>query len=167
VSSSISKDLLIVGKGGNITLEEKLLLKGSGELSKYSFTPQSPMSESKSKHPSASTLYSQSSLRVYESKPRAFIEYITELKLSKEEVSNEIEKYLSKQELRFQNVVNNIKSLLQKEKVKNRKLTHAQAKRGAESTKTEMMTFFQGAFKEPLDDQIHKSTTKVLRRKFI
>lgn len=158
---------MIIGKGGDITLEEKLLLMGSGELAKYSFSPQSSTDDKNIKPHSASTHYSQSSLKVYDSKPRAFIEYITEMKLSKEDVSNEIEKYLAKQELRFQNVVNNIKSLLEKEKVKNRKLVHAQAKRGTESTKTEMLTYFQGVMQEPLDDPIQKSSPKTFKSKFI
>lgn len=141
--------MLIVGMGGDLTLEEKvskiltnyhlythnqllqLLLKSSGDLSKYSFTPMSPDSETRTRPPqSAKSNYSDSKIKVYETKPRAFVEYILDLKLSKDEISTELENYLAKQETRFQSVINNVKALLDKEKNKNRKLQNNQTRRG-------------------------------------
>lgn len=176
LASGITKDLLVVGKGGTITLEEKLLLKGAGELTKYSFTPQSPISESGRRKPpqSATSHSSQNPLKVYESKPRAFVEYLAELKLNKDEFCSELEKYLSKQESRFQAVITNVKNLLEKEKGKNRKLRHIQAKKGAEmNAKTEMLSYFQGNIHDPFEAKIgnkvnqpRKPSTAATKSKF-
>lgn len=125
------KELLVIGQGGDITLEEKLLLKNTGELAKYSFSPVSADEESRdlfTKRPNSK--YSDTKFKVYDAKPRAFVDYITSFQMSKEEMGDEIEKYLAKQENRFQSVIQNIKGLLEKEKVKNRKLNHKQAMQG-------------------------------------
>ena len=74
--------------------------------------------------------YSDTKVKVYDVKPRAFVDYITNIQMSKEEMSEEFEKYITKQESRFQSVIQNIKGLLEKEKTKNRKLNNRQAKLG-------------------------------------
>ena len=149
VVETVPADLLIVGVGGKISLDEKLLLKDAGDLSRYSFTPASPLSEiSPRPLKSATSQNSESRIKVYDKKPRAFVEYIANLKLNKEEFMLEFEKYIEKQENRFQNVMNNIKNLLEKEKATNRKLRHAQAKMGTASTRSEMLTYFSGSMPE-------------------
>ena len=142
VLKDIQKDLLVVGKGGNITLEEKLLLKDWGELTKYSFTPQNLGTEKRT--PRSPRSQEINSPKVYEAKPRAFVEYITELRLSKDDFGSELERYLGKQESRFQNVIKSIKALLEKEKVKNRKLSTNLAKKETGSVKNEMLGLFNG-----------------------
>lgn len=139
LAKEVNKDLLIVGKGGDITLEEKLLLKDEGELAKYSFTPQHPLS------PKSSTFkHGPASPKVYEHKPRAFVDYITELRLSKEDFASELERYLAKQDSRFQSVISNIKALLEKEKVKNRKLSTNLANKQSEVVRDKMLGLFEG-----------------------
>jgi len=161
--SQIPPDLLKIGVGGDITLEEKLLLKSSGDLGKYSFTASSPTAAIKPPPRSAGGEYLERKIKVYDSKPRAFIEYLIDLNLQKEDFSTELEKYISKQETRFQNTINNIKCLLEREKVTNRKLRHAHTKKmGTQSTKSDMMSLFSGVVHDPAPSQ----TTATGRRKF-
>mmetsp|Transcript_31262 Transcript_31262/g.27632 ORF Transcript_31262/g.27632 Transcript_31262/m.27632 type:complete len:195 (+) Transcript_31262:544-1128(+) len=153
------KDLLVIGKGGSITLEEKLLLKDMGELTKYSFTPQSQLNSERSgrsNYSASSKLIS--SPKVYDNKPRAFVDYVTELRLSKEDFASELERYLGKQEQRFQTVINSIKALLDKEKTKNRKLGTALAKKETDTFKEDLQGLFQN--KNPL-----QATTSAKRMK--
>jgi len=72
------------------------------------------------------------------------VEYITELRLSKDDFGSELERYLGKQESRFQNVIKSIKALLEKEKVKNRKLSTNLAKKETGSVKNDMLGLFNG-----------------------
>jgi hypothetical protein len=161
--------------GGNITLEEKLLLKSSGDLSKYSFTPMSPEQDERKRPPqSASSRRSEQKIKVYDTKPRAFVEYLVDLRLNKEDFSLELEKYLAKQEERFQTVISNVKGLLEKEKVNNRKLRHAQAKQGilsfyncgigTTSTKGEMLTYFSGVIHDSSPSQTSVNQNKFSNR---
>jgi len=156
VVQNISKDLLVIGKGGNITLEEKLLLKDTGELTKYSFTPQSPLESDRSQKSQNASKIGFSSPKVYENKPRAFVDYITELRLSKEDFASELERYLGKQEQRFQTVISSIKALLEKEKLKNRKLGTALAKKETQTFKEEITGLFQGKTSPKMPDSTRK-----------
>lgn len=140
--------------GGTISLDEKLLLKDAGDLGKYSFTAMSPSNEGSPRPLTAGgSQYSESKIKVYDKKPRAFVEYIANLKLNKDEISLELEKYIEKQESRFQTVVTNIKNLLEKEKNTNRKLRSAQAKVGTQSTRSEMITYFSSSMPENAPSQ--------------
>lgn len=110
IARRLPNDMLTLRVGGDITLEEKLLLKQFKELEKFSLSPTSGDGTNRRIAPrSAKSLRSEAKTKVYDSKPRAFIEFIMELNLDKDQLGDELEKYLAKQEQHFQNAIGNIK----------------------------------------------------------
>lgn len=168
--------MLTLRVGGDITLEEKLLLKQFKELEKFSLSPTSGDGTNRRIAPrSAKSLRSEAKTKVYDSKPRAFIEFIMELNLDKDQLGDELEKYLAKQEQHFQNAIGNIKRWLEKEKLLNRKLRHINATRGKETrwpvapetAKSESLQYFSGMIHETSPTQSNtmkkKYTNNIIR----